>query len=273
VKPWLLILGLGVWCFPTARAAQPVIRSFDANGSVVFEQAPGAVFYWVEWTTNLVSGMWSSNAPGLAYVSSQGGSLLTVTVGVVHVSCFYRVAAAMTNPPALVLSNAFAVSNESWVVVSYPFRSHVAAPATTTASHDGAFGNPAGSVRVGDVHAETGVAAPSSYLGNKLNYYGGRLLYDIYIRYSDNATYPAVVLNGGTKSLYYDTPSPPIGSWQRRTIPLAETGWRVAGSGQAASEAVFKEVLGQLVGLYIYTEWHSGTDDTNVDNISLLPPD
>jgi hypothetical protein len=36
---------------------------------------------------------------------------------------------------------------------------------------------------------------------------------------------------------------------------------------------VFKEVLSNLVGLYIYTEWHTGADDTNVDNVRMVLPE
>ena len=129
-----------------------------------------------------------------------------------------------------------------------------------------------GSVRLGDVFAESGIAAPAQYLGNRLSFYGGSLTYDIYLRYTDNTTYPAVVLNGGSMSLYYDAPSPPLNAWQRRTVPLSETGWKVSGTNANATETVFKAVLSNLVGLYIYTEWHSGTDDTNVDNIAMTPP-
>ena len=55
-------------------------------------------------------------------------------------------------------------------------------------------------------------------------------------------------------------------------MPLSEAGWKVAGSGVAATDAVFKAVLSNLVGLYIYTEWNTGADDTSVDNIQMSPP-
>ena len=137
---------------------------------------------------------------------------------------------------------------------------------------DGTFGNPEGSVRVGDVYGETGIAAPAQYVGDRLAFYGGSLAYDIYLRYTDGVVYPAVVLNGGTRSLYYDAASPPLNAWQHRMVPLSEGGWKVSGSGVAATEADFKTVLTNLVGLYIYTEWHSGADDTSVDNITMTPP-
>ena len=73
-------------------------------------------------------------------------------------------------------------------------------------------------------------------------------------------------------SLYYDAPSPPVNAWQHRTVPLGEAGWKVSGIGATATEAFLQTVLSNLVGVYIYTEWNTGTDDTNVDNITMTPP-
>jgi hypothetical protein len=165
--------------------------------------------------------------------------------------------------------HSFDSSNEGWQVVVYPFRSHVATPAVGPLPFDGAFGNPAGSVRVGDVFTETGITAPADHLGNQGSIYGDTLRYDILIRFSDNMTYPAVVLNGGTKSLYYDAPSTTVGVWEARAIPLSEAGWKVSGTLAVATQTDFMDVLSNLTGVYIYTEWRTGPDDTSVDNISM----
>jgi hypothetical protein len=272
MKTPLLILGLGLAGTLAAEATDLAINSFDATGRLTFAEVPRAATYRVEWTTNLLSAAWSSNAPGIPVIPSLGGGNLTVTVGVVHASCYYRVVATLTNGPATSIATTFNLDSENWLIVSYPFRSHAQNPPTSPLPYDGTFGNPSGSVRVGDVYGETGVAAPMQYLGDKLAYYGGRFAYDIFLRYTDAVTYPAVVLNSGTLSLYYDAPSPPLSAWQRSDVPLSEAGWKVSGTGAKATEAVFKSVLSSLTGLYIYTEWNTGTDDTNVDNITLTPP-
>jgi len=158
---------------------------------------------------------------------------------------------------------------EGWRVVDYPFRWHNPSPGTYPASFDGSFGLPPGSLRIGDVYGETGIAAPDAVLGNRLDLYGGELGYDIFLRFTDNTTYPAVSLNGGSTSVYYDLPSPQINVWEHVTIPLSETGWRVAVSQVPATQTQFESVLSTLTGLYIYTEWHTGADDTNVDNVTL----
>jgi len=74
-------------------------------------------------------------------------------------------------------------------------------------------------------------------------------VHDILIRFSDLADYPAVILNAGSYSLYYDTPSPPIGSWESRAIPLTEAGWKRSNTNAAATEAEFRGALAELAKL------------------------
>lgn len=168
------------------------------------------------------------------------------------------------------VTSGFAAANDGWAVVDYPFHASATGPRATAAlAFDGGNGLPPGSVRVGDVFAETGIAAPAGFLGDRQSYYGGSLAYDILLRYSDGVAYPAVVLAGTSQSVYYDAPSPAIGDWASLVVPLTETGWRIGGTMAPASQAQFLAVLQSLEGLYIYTEWHTGTDDTNVDNIVL----
>lgn len=168
------------------------------------------------------------------------------------------------------IASRFDIGNEGWQVVDYPFRSSAVGPRTVSAlSHDAAFGNPAGSVRVGDFYGETGIAAPATFLGDKLAFYGGSLAWDILIRYSDGVTYPALVLSGATMSLYFDAPAPVLGQWTHVSVPLTETGWKVGGTHAMATQADMQAVLQTLSGIYIYTEWMTGPDDTSVDNIVL----
>ena len=272
MKSMLWIVGFPLMQAMVAQTGELAINSFDRDGRLAFTSLPAATSYQVEWTTNLLAATWSSNAPGLPLIPGPGSGNLTVTVGLVHASCFYRVMATVTSAPPTAIVSTFDSDPQNWRIVNYPFRSHAQSAETLSLPFDGAVGNPPGSVRLGDVYPETGIAAPAQYLGHKLAFYGGSLSYDIYIRYTDGVTYPAVVLNGSTFSLYYDAPSPPLNTWQSRTVPLSESGWKVAGSQVPATEADFKSVLSNLVGIYIYTEWNTGPDDTSVDNIQMTPP-
>lgn len=164
---------------------------------------------------------------------------------------------------------AFDSNAEGWAVVDYPDRSHVPMPATIPATWDPGTGNPAGSLRIGDLYLTTGIAAPAGWLADASALYGGTLEYEILIRHTDEAPYPAVVLNGGSGSLYFNAPPPPLGQWYTFSIPLREQGWLISDVFQPPTPEEFRSVLANLQGLYILTEWRTGPDDTSVDNIRV----
>jgi hypothetical protein len=90
------------------------------------------------------------------------------------------------------------------------------------------------------------------------------------VRYVDAVeTYPAVILHAGTLSIYYEAAPPVLGAWETRVVPLTETGWRLSGPQTAVDEATFRAVLADLHGIYFYTEWRTGPDDTSLDNVRL----
>lgn len=73
------------------------------------------------------------------------------------------------------ISSSFDTGVEEWRVVAYPFRSHSPNPSMTSVAFDAGSGNPPGSLRIGDIYGETGVAAPVPYLGDRSACYGGSL--------------------------------------------------------------------------------------------------
>lgn len=169
----------------------------------------------------------------------------------------------------------FTGGNDGWDVVNASYSGHIVLPtgASTPAPFDGVEGLPAGSLRVGDVFGETGVRAPSAFVGDRLAWFGGHISYDIKIRFTDATPYPAVWLVGATKTLVFNAPSPPLDVWHHVDVPLLEAGFRVNGwQGVAATRGDVMEVLADLRGILINTEWRSGPDDTNVDNVEFAQP-
>lgn len=163
---------------------------------------------------------------------------------------------------------------EGWRVAGPTPTSHISSePVNTVANWDGANGNPAGSLRVGDAYVWTWFMAPEAYLGDKSVAYGTDLTYDIFLRFSDNTAYPAVALRGADITLYYSTPSPLLNVWDAQSIPLVEGNWRINNyvSGALATQADVLAVLGDLRGLFILTEWNTGADDTGLDNVFMVP--
>ena len=183
--------------------------------------------------------------------------------------------AALTGAPvgAQTVASTFASTTEGWTVNGFAYSGHLGGiGAGIAATLDGANGQPPGSLRVGDVFGETCVQAPAAFLGDMSADYGGTLSFDILLRYTDGVDYPALMLVGAAHTLFYVMPSPPLDTWLTRSVPLTEAGWRVDGvSGTAATQADLLTVLGSLQKLLINTEWKTGTDDTNVDNVVLAP--
>jgi len=93
-------------------------------------------------------------------------------------------------------SSTFGANNEGWFTAGPDPTSDLYGLSipTSALSWDGSFGNPAGSVRAGDVYYWTWIGAPSQFLGNQTAQYGKDLDLDIYIRYTDGISYPMVAL-------------------------------------------------------------------------------
>ena len=127
----------------------------------------------------------------------------------------------------------FTGGNDGWDVVNASYSGHIVLPtgASTPAPFDGVEGLPAGSLRVGDVFGETGVRAPSAFVGDRLAWFGGRISYDIKIRFTDATPYPAVWLVGATKTLVFNAPSPPLDVWHHVDVPDVERRRRRSTSG------------------------------------------
>ena len=117
---------------------------------------------------------------------------------------------------------------------------------------------------------ETWVAAPAAFLGNQSDMYGKSLSYDIQIRTTDNVAYPTAAITGGGLSLIFTNGVPPLNAWQTRQVSFNENLWHVASaSGAVATQAQLKSVLENLTGLYLLIEWHTGSDDTSIDNVGV----
>ncbi len=126
----------------------------------------------------------------------------------------------------------------------------------------------AGTIYTADAYPETFFSAPTKFLGDSSAALGQSLYFDIWITYSDGVAYPAAILEGCGKVLYYTIAPTPVNTWTTRAIPLSPSGWKVNNwKGPDASLADLADVLGKLRGLYILAEWKTGSDATYLDNV------
>lgn len=133
--------------------------------------------------------------------------------------------------------------------------------------------------------------APLKYLGDRSDYVGGTLSFSLRQSRSDNqfnAVDVAVLAEGGG-GLVYDvggTDTHPATDWSTYEVPLAAVdGWRYNPDGtqfvevrsdyanqDPADESTFREVFGQVKGLYVRGEYVSGSDTGWLDGVAMRPP-
>ncbi len=159
----------------------------------------------------------------------------------------------------------FDTSTEGWLVAGPDPGSHIGTqpPASFTAVWTAGFLN------FGDSYNWTWAMAPAAFRGNQLAALGKSMSWDIFIRTTDGVAYPAIALQGANITLYYNTPSPPLDIWHTTSVELSAPGWRVNNyaSGAPATAQQMEEVLADLRGLFILTEWNTGPDNTDFDNV------
>lgn len=131
-------------------------------------------------------------------------------------------------------------------------------------------GNPDGYIRLND--AAQGVtdwfAAPAKFLGNKSQFYGGVLKFDM--KHSLNLTGSQVgvrfIGNGITIQATINRPNQ---TWQTYSIPLAVGSWTVQATGSLATQEEILQVLSNILTFNIHGDWRSGVEQTSLDNVMM----
>jgi hypothetical protein len=170
----------------------------------------------------------------------------------------------------------FDTSIQGWRVFDIPYLGdHV--PARTAANvfpaFDTAAGLPAPSLLLIDLVGETWLGAPASVAGNRSTLYGQSISFDIQYRTRDNAAYASIGIEGPGMTLYIAEGPPALSVWIHRSYALSPGLWRINSvNGALATAADIQGVLANLTGVYIHTEWTTGSDNTSVDNISIGTP-
>jgi hypothetical protein len=128
-------------------------------------------------------------------------------------------------------------------------------------------------------------SAPAAYLGNQSAAIGTNLTFDELIvntfgQPALSPQGPLVAITDGTTTLVYGGGNilPPISgsSWNSLSVPLVASDWTVSTpAGAAASSAQFNSVMSNLSGVYILSDFWTGSggngEIVGLDNVDLAP--
>ncbi len=127
-------------------------------------------------------------------------------------------------------------------------------------------------------------SAPAAFLGDETSAITGTLSFDELILNTFgfpalNPQGPIVAATNGTLTLVYSGggTTPPISgiAWNSLSVPLVAASWKVfTPTGAVATAAQFTSVFSSLAGLYILSDYWTGSGATGeivgLDNVSLL---
>jgi large repetitive protein len=165
-----------------------------------------------------------------------------------------------------ILKSTFNTDAEGWTI-------HTPSDPNTTLTWHETGGNPGGYVRLNDgaQGTEDWFAAPDKFLGDKSEYYGGILKFDLRHSHDLTGSQVGVRLIGSaiTIQAIIDRPNQ---TWMTYTISLSEGHWTVASSDSLASGEEILQVLGNIITINIHGDYRSGTEQSSLDNVMMILP-
>ncbi|MBN1126152.1 MAG: hypothetical protein JXA82_14180 [Sedimentisphaerales bacterium] len=161
----------------------------------------------------------------------------------------------------------FDTGTEGWLIVQMEHGFHFPITEAMEPHWSANEGLIDGGIYTCDYYKITLFSAPTMFLGNQTEAFGSDLHFDIWISYTSDEEWPAVILEGAAKNLYYNMPPTMVGNWTHRSISLVGAGWRKSWRGGFATDTDMMEVLANLQGLYINAEWSDTGDLTYLDNV------
>lgn len=121
--------------------------------------------------------------------------------------------------------------------------------------------------------------APARFYGNRAEYYGSALSYDLKVEGFTRPGSDDVILRGGGMTLLFDDRTPAGPGWLTRVVPLSDgVGWRRrvpsgrGGMSVPATRSDLRAVLGALTDLEIRGGTADGSASAALDNVALNGP-
>lgn len=115
-------------------------------------------------------------------------------------------------------------------------------------------------------------SAPSKFLGNKMDYLGKCITFDIknsVANYEGGSSTLNMFLFGAGLKIWYKGSYPTVAyQWKHVEVPLWYLGW-FSVSGDPITETSFLTVMADLQGVYIKADWGWGADASWLDNVKM----
>jgi hypothetical protein len=118
-----------------------------------------------------------------------------------------------------------------------------------------------------------GFVAPLKYLGDKSEFIGGALSFDLSSVLQDYKTQSLVAFTGGNgQTIFSRLIGPPGSQLQAFTIGLTAASFYTGAPSQvtgAVSAAKFEAIMGDLEQIEIFGDWGNNVDTVSLDNVSM----
>ena len=180
-------------------------------------------------------------------------------------------------PASAAVFSGFDTGADGWTIADVGSTTATAADPNNPPTYRSTGGNPGGYIFTNDTENAVAFLAPGTYAASLGTSTGGSISFDLFdLDTPDAVNYPAVVIYGNGISIGYNTAGPGA-SFTHYVVPLTATGWTLyPGNGNGGTvpvtDAQFAAVLNGATNLAILADWHTGGDDTGLDNVSLSGP-
>jgi len=182
----------------------------------------------------------------------------------------------------------FTSNDEGWTSLGFPnvagAPDFALTPLNSGVTYNATGGDPGGYVSKQDPDGNWQYfSAPAAFLGDQSGAAGGNLTFEELIittfgQPALNPQGPLVALTNGTLTLVYGggglTPAISGTAWNSLTVPLSAALWKVSTpTGAVATSAQFNSVLSGLTGLFILSDYWTGSasdgEIVGLDNVDL----
>lgn len=116
--------------------------------------------------------------------------------------------------------------------------------------------------------------APSKYLGDRTDYYGGALSFwliqDSRMRNQFNSK-DVIIRGNGNEMAYYHEDFPGL-DWTSFTVPIEVAGGWVNASGVALTQEEMEAILSDVTSIWVRGEFETGADTGGLDQFEMIKP-